>query len=136
MEVPEIVRQVRALKGANEKLHERIAELENQLKEAKREQKRIYYTEIDELSERTGLTRKEVASRVRDVTGLSLWESKRVLQRSHDTETETQVHVLHSLGIPPCEIDKKLGLKRGTAHDVIVDLWFSQKCEHMRKRYE
>lgn len=33
------------------------------------------------------------------------------------------IRALHTWGVPPSEIDKRLCLKEGTAHDVIVESW-------------
>lgn len=44
-----------------------------------------------------------------------------------ETEQERKVWTFHTQGFAPSEIDSKMSLDKGTAHDIIVGLWKRQK---------
>lgn len=44
-----------------------------------------------------------------------------------ETEEERKVWTLHTQGLAPSEIDSKMKLDKGAAHDIIVGLWKRQK---------
>ena len=47
------------------------------------------------------------------------------------TKTE-KVIALHSAGFAPSQIDERLNLAPGTAHDVMVKRWYEDKTARMR----
>lgn len=49
-----------------------------------------------------------------------------------DKYTEAKVRALHAVGNPPSEIDRKMGLEPGTAHDVMVEFWWREKNARTR----
>lgn len=117
---------IKGLRITNGKLCDKVDDLECALKEARKQADRIYFKTIDEYAKLTGLKRKQLASIIKSSTDLPFWESIQAMQPSHSPETVEQVKVLHSFRYPCSEIDKRLGLEKGTAHDVIVDMWYEQ----------
>lgn len=49
-----------------------------------------------------------------------------------DKYTEAKIRALHAVGHPPSEIDKKMGLEPGTAHDAMVEFWWREKNARTR----
>lgn len=49
---------------------------------------------------------------------------------------EQKVFSQHSLGLAPSEIDEKLHLEPGTAHDIMVEHWYQDKMARMRLAHE
>ena len=45
---------------------------------------------------------------------------------------ETRIVALHSSGLAPSQIDSRLGLEPGTAHDVMVERWYLEKNARTR----
>lgn len=49
---------------------------------------------------------------------------------------EFRVFAQHSTGLAPSQIDEKLKLEPGTAHDVMVEHWHQDKTARMRVAHE
>ena len=49
--------------------------------------------------------------------------------------TEERIKKLFYGGNSPSEIDKKLRLSAGYAHDIIIGIWYDEKCRK-NKRYD
>lgn len=47
---------------------------------------------------------------------------------------EDAVALLHGIGMTPSEIDKRLDLDKGTAHDTMVDRWYEGNSKVRRER--
>lgn len=45
---------------------------------------------------------------------------------------EQKIFALHSTGLAPSQIDEKLNLDPGTAHDIMVGHWRDDKTARMR----
>ena len=44
------------------------------------------------------------------------------------------VALVHATGMAPSDIDTLIGLEPGTAHDIMVERWYSDKCKAMGGR--